>query len=68
LNSIHRAPGQASAIKADVRRGDNYGCSKGLQSNLVTGSIAPSRGRLRCRPRPRVHPFHESGCATRMAT
>src|SRR5262245_55034125 len=63
MNSIHRAPGQAPAIKADARRGHNYGCSKGLRSNLLTGSIAPSAGQPRCRPRLRILSFHGSGCA-----
>jgi hypothetical protein len=64
MNSIHRAPGRAPAIKADDRRGHNYGCSKGLRSNSVTGSIAPSERQPRCRPRPRIHSFHRSGCAS----
>jgi hypothetical protein len=36
-----------------------YPMSGGL--NLVTGSLAPSQHRPRCRPRPSVYPFHRSG-------
>ena len=51
MNSIHRAPGQAPATRL-ARRGHNYGCSKDLRSNSVTGSIAPSHRQPLCQPRP----------------
>src|SRR5262245_53846183 len=63
MKSIHRAPGQAPAIKADARRGDNHGCSKGLQPDLTTGSLAPRQDRPPCRPRRRVPRFMGPGCA-----
>src|SRR4051812_19876424 len=48
-------------------RGDNNGCSKGLRSNSVTGSLAPRQNRSPCRPHP-PYPFHPSGCAAQMET
>ena len=47
--------------------GDNNGCSKGLRSNSVTGSLAPRQNRSPCRPHP-PYPFHPFGCAARMET
>ena len=32
--------------------GDNNGCSKGLRSNSVTGSLTPRQNRSPCRPHP----------------
>ena len=63
MKSIHRAPGQALAIKAGASRSHNYGCSKGLQPDLTTGSLAPRQDRPPCRPRRRVPRFMGPGCA-----
>ena len=49
---------------ADASPDDNIGCSKGLRSNSVTGSLAPRQGRPRCRPRRAytrfIHPGAQS--------
>src|SRR4051812_2391297 len=58
-DAAHRRPASV--------RGDNNGCSKGLRSNSVTGSLAPRQNRSPCRPHP-PYPFHPSGCAAQMET
>jgi hypothetical protein len=58
MNSIHRAPEQAPAVRAGARREHNYGSSKGLRSNSVAGS--GRHYQPLCRPRPRVEP-HPDG-------